>query len=162
MLPERRHLLDTIEFEWDSLNSARWEAGFTALPKFKAREGHCRVHAHHIEGAFKLGQWVGSQRRNRDSLTAECKQRLDDIGFVWDAFERAWEEGFEALKQFKVREGHCHVPQRYVEGTFKLGVWVNSQRNNKDTLPAERRQRLDDIGLSGILLKFHGKKPLRH
>jgi hypothetical protein len=79
-------------------------------------------------------------------MPAERRQRLNEIGFEWDPLESSWDDSFAALKQFKVREGHCRVPQRYIEGTLKLGMWVNNQRNKRDTLPAVRRQRLDEIG----------------
>ena len=54
-------------------------------------------------------------------MSAERKQRLDAIGFVWDPLESAWEEGFAALTTFKAREGHCRVPQRHIEGSISLG-----------------------------------------
>jgi hypothetical protein len=61
------------------------------------------------------------------------KQRLNAIGFVWHPHERAWENGFAALKTFHAREGHCRVPKPHVEGTFKLGAWVSKE-------PKARRQ----------------------
>jgi superfamily II DNA or RNA helicase len=142
---ERRKRLDAIGFVWDSLESA-WDEGFAALKKFQVREGHCRVPALHVEGKFKLGGWVRSQIRARDSMSSERKQRLDAIGLVWAHLESTWEDGFTALTEFKTREGHCRVPQRHVEGTFKLGQWAKTQRTERDTMSAERRQRLDAIG----------------
>ena len=145
MPAERKRRLDAIGFVWHEIES-RWERGFAALTTFKAREGHCRVPALHIENTFKLGTWVGNQRRDKDTMPAERKRRLDAIGFVWDARESAWEEGFAALRTFKAREGRCRVPALHIEGTFKLGGWVTEQRLRSDTLPPERRQRLDAIG----------------
>ncbi len=72
--------------------------------------------------------------------------KLLAIGFEWDLLATQWEEGFAALEKFKAREGHCRVPHGHVEGTFNLGSWVGIQRDKKDSMPAERRQRLDDIG----------------
>ena len=63
-----------------------WVCGLKA---FKAREGHCRVGASHIEGDFKLGFWVSTQRRKKNKMSDERKQRLDDTGFVWRANARA-------------------------------------------------------------------------
>ena len=54
MPADRKQRLDTIGFVWDPLESA-WKEGFAALTAFKAREGHCRVPARHLEGKFKLG-----------------------------------------------------------------------------------------------------------
>ena len=79
-------------------------------------------------------------------MLTERRQRLDLIGFVWDPLTAAWEEHFSALKRFKAREGHCRVPVGHVEGTYKLGSWVHVQRISRDTMPAERRRRLDKIG----------------
>jgi superfamily II DNA or RNA helicase len=141
----RRERLDAIGFVWDVLET-RWEEGFTALTTFKTQEGHCNVPQRHVEGTVKLGSWVGRQRSNKDSISAERRQRLDNIGFVWDPHESAWEEGFAAITTFKVREGHCNVSVAHVEGTFKLGTWVNEQRTNRNTITAERRHRLDAIG----------------
>ena len=113
---------------------------------FQAREGNLLVPAGHVEGTFNLGTWVGNQRRDHDKMPSERIQRLDGIGFVWDPREKAWEEGFAALKKFQTREGNLLVPALHVEGTFKLGQWVNVQRNTKDSMPPERKQRLNAIG----------------
>ena len=138
--------LDEIGFVWDPLTEA-WEEGFSKLLQFKNRKGHCKVPTSHKEGSFALGTWVRVQRRNIEALSAGRRQRLDALGFVWDALTEAWEEGFSMLQRFKDREGDCMVPAIHKEGGYRLGVWVKNQRRAKDALPAERRQRLDDIGV---------------
>ena len=72
-------IVDSIGVSWDE-----W---YGRLVAFKDREGHCRVPARNVFDGFNLGNWVGTQRRNRESLSADRIQRLDDIGFVWDARE---------------------------------------------------------------------------
>ncbi len=123
-----------------------WERGFVALKKFKAREGHCLVPRSHIEGTFRLGKWVATQRHSKEMMTPIRKKRLDAAGFVWDPYEALWENGFAALKNFKAREGHCLVPRSHIEGTFRLGQWVAVQRYLKDSVPLDRKRRLDAIG----------------
>ena len=145
MPAERRQRLEAIGFEWDPL-AVDWERGFAALEKFKAREGHCRAPQGHVEGEFKLGSWVGSQRNAERAMPSERRQQLEAIGFEWDPHSTDWDRGLAALEKFKAREGHCGVPQVHVEGTFKLGSWVSHQRRRRDTMPAERRQRLEAIG----------------
>jgi superfamily II DNA or RNA helicase len=142
---ERRQRLEALGFEWDMLASA-WEEGFAALKNFQAREGHCQVPQQHIEGNYRLRSWVGNQRNQKDSMSADRRQRLDALGFIWNSLVAAWEEGFAALQQFQEREGHCKVPQQHIEGTFKLGHWVSHQRSDKDTMQAGRRQRLGALG----------------
>ena len=145
MLSRHRRRLNAIGFVWDGHVHA-WESGFAALTKFKACEGHCRVPRYHVEGAYKLGQWVSVQRLNRDAISAERRKRLDAIGFVWDWRQHFWEKGFSSLAKFKARKGHCRVPSFHMERKFKLGQWVTTQRRSKDKMPAKRRSQLNKIG----------------
>ena len=72
---------------------------------------------------------------------------LDNLGFSWDPNLEAWNIGYRKLQQFKERNGHCNVTARYIEGDMKLGFWVSTQRQTKDTfLSADRIQKLDDLG----------------
>jgi superfamily II DNA or RNA helicase len=148
----RKLLLDDQGFVWD-VHKEQWEAGFSALLKFKEREGHCLVSANHLEDGFRLGSWVVVKRVNKSELTFERKILLDGIGFIWDPLSDQWEAGFSALLKFKEREGHCLVSQGHVENDFKLGIWVNKQRSTFETQRSFRHDlfenqkiRLDEIG----------------
>jgi Helicase associated domain len=131
---------------WSAGNTERWESGFAALSKFRAREGHCCPSRNHVERGFKLGQWVSVQRSYKDQMSPERKRRLDAIGFVWDCRDHRWEQGFAALFKFKRREGHCCVPIVHNEGKIRLGWWVSTQRVRRRELSAERTARLNKIG----------------
>jgi len=85
LLPlQRQRRLDAIGFVWD-WQEHQWERGFLALFEFKRREGHCRVPQSHVEGKYRLGQWVNMQRRNKKRMSAERMARLNKIGFLWRA-----------------------------------------------------------------------------
>jgi hypothetical protein len=127
-------------------NTERWERGFAALSKFRAREGHCCPLQRHVDGNFKLGKWVSVQRYRKKFLSLECKRRLDAIGVVWDWRDNLWEQNFAALLKFKRREGHCCVPTFHREGDLKLGYWVATQRRNKKQTSAARMARLNKLG----------------
>jgi hypothetical protein len=137
-------------FKW----SQRWERGFAALSRFHAREGHCCPSRHHIEGDFRLGDWVSVQRYCKEFVPVERKRRLNAIGFVWDWREYRWDHNFAALLKFKRREGHCCVPTHYRMGDLKLGWWVATQRRIK--MSAERRERLNKIGFVWSLVELMG------
>jgi urease accessory protein len=125
-----------------------WNKGFAMLLAFKEREGHCYVVRDHRENGYRLGQWVAVQRYNQDDHDDWRRAQLDKIGFVWSELDRWWEEGFEALKTFKAREGHCYVPAVYVEGDVNLGYWVRVQRRRESKMNSERKRRLNEIGLA--------------
>ena len=128
----------------------RWERGFAALMIFRKREGHCCPSRYHIEGKFKLGPWVTTQRYYKGNLSAKRKRRLNAIGFVWNWRDYVWDRGFRALLKFKRREGHCRVPASHSEENYKLGDWVSTQRRYKKIyrkeMSAERKARLNKIG----------------
>jgi len=117
----------------------RWDQGFAALCKFYRREGHCCPPRTHLEGKFKLGQWVITQRYLKNKLPVERKKRLNKIGFVWSWRNFAWERGFAALLKFNRREGHCRVHYLHRERKYTLGSWVSAQRRNKNVLLLKRR-----------------------
>ena len=144
---ERQLRLNELGFVWDPMSSA-WEEGFHHLIVYKEREGHCRVPKKHIEAVFPLGQWVGSQRGVKETLTEERRQRLDELEFVWDPLAADWEEGFSCLKAYKEREGHCRVPYGHIENRCRLGTWVDTQRRrrSKGRMSQHRMQRLDELG----------------
>jgi hypothetical protein len=125
---------------------AIWEEGLRHLAAFRSRKGHCRVPQSHVENGFRLGQWVTAQRTQRDSLSAEQCSRLDQLGFVWDPLETAWEHGFVHLRRYQARAGDCRVPYRHIEDDYPLGPWVVVQRSRKNELSADRRKRLDELG----------------
>ena len=157
MSPERLQRLDALGFEWDIL-TAQWEEGFRALQSFYQREGHCRVPKTHFEHGYRLRNWVRVQRVNKDALSPERRQRLDALGFVWDAHASQWEEGFRALQSFYQREGHCRVPGLHREWDYRLREWVHRQRVSKDIMSPECRQRLDTLGFEWDALAAQWEK----
>jgi hypothetical protein len=92
-----RQRLDELGFIWDE-RDADWEEGFSHLKMYRDRVGHCRVPQHHKEDGFPLGAWVSRQRQNKANLSLVRRQRLDEVGFIWDEREADWEEGFNYLK----------------------------------------------------------------
>jgi Helicase associated domain len=143
----RRQRLEALPgWSWNTLED-KWELGFSQLRKFFEREGHCRVpYGYKTDDGYALGQWVRVQRPN-DKLEPVRRQRLEALpGWSWDVFSDQWEEGFSHLKQFSEREGHCRVPDKYkTEDGYGLGIWISTQRTNKDLIDAESRKRLEAL-----------------
>ena len=143
--PERLAKLESRGFVWDVLGAA-WDQGFAHLQQYVAEHGHTRVPATHKVDGFRLGQWVSTQRKNTDQLSAERVARLESLGFIWDPSGAAWDEGFAYLEQYVAEHGHARVLQRTVVEGYRLGGWVSNQRANKDQLSPERLAKLDSLG----------------
>ena len=86
------------------------------------------VPASHIEDSFRLGGWVNVQRTKRETLSPSRIEKLNSIGFVWDAMAYRWSKGFNLLKMYGESNGHFNVPENYREGDFPLGTWVKGQK----------------------------------
>jgi superfamily II DNA or RNA helicase len=142
---ERRRRLDELGFNWDPFTE-RWEQGFSHLQIFHAREGHSRVPRGYSEDGFNLSGWVQNQRTELVRLTENRRQRLDELGFVWDVWAEQWGIGFSYLQTFYAREGHILVPKKHLEDGFKLGGWVSNQKTRYAELSEDRRHRLDELG----------------
>jgi hypothetical protein len=148
MDPDRRQRLEGLPgWSWDP-HFDQWEEGFSHLKHFSEQMGHCRVAAKYkTNDNYRLGAWVNYQRTNKDSMDPDRRQRLAALpGWSWDPFSDQWEEGFSHLKQFSEREGHCRVQDRYkADDGYRLGQWVSNQRARKESIPPDRRQRLEAL-----------------
>jgi superfamily II DNA or RNA helicase len=143
--PERRKQLDDLGFVWDPHKKA-WDENLKALITYKKEFGDCMPPAtYENKDEVALGKWVKNQRANKN-LSPERRKQLDDLGFVWDPYKKAWDENLKALITYKKEFGDCEVAKRYKSRNgVALGLWVISQRTNKN-LPPERKKQLDDLG----------------
>ena len=147
LTPDRLKRLNSLGFSWDPF-AEQWEQNFSALQKFRKREGHCRVEKGHKVKGVNLSVWVNKQRAKKDWLTPDQLKRLDSLGFSWDPYAEQWDQNFAALQRFHKREGHCLIEaRRHVEG-LNLGSWVSVQRLTKDRLTPDRLKRLESLGFS--------------
>ncbi|MDC0431447.1 helicase associated domain-containing protein [Paracoccaceae bacterium] len=136
--------LDDLGFVWDPFQED-WEQGFSAFQQFHKRERKSRVPARYKEDGYKLGTWVHYQRSQKNTLSPDQIKKLDALNFVWDPYKEDWEKGLGKLQRFRNRKGNCLVPTQHKEDDFNLGIWVRNQRRRKDTLSADRMQKLDAL-----------------
>ena len=124
---DRIEQLEKMGFVWDS-NVYNWNENYQALCLFKAREGHITVPRNHRENGFLLSKWLLRQRSNFENLTDEQVGKLLEVGFVQNPFDSSWNESLAYLDSYIHKYGNSEVPQRYLDGVFKLGVWCHNQR----------------------------------
>ena len=132
------------------MSKGNWEARFQELVDYKRVHGNCNA-PRGYKADPQLGRWVNNQRTNKEIMTEERRKRLNSIGFTWKVQEAQfafhWEVRFQQLVDYKQVYGNCNVPYRY-KANPHLGIWVNTQRKNKDTISGERRKQLDSIGFT--------------
>ena len=139
-----------------------WDERLGELMAYKQQHGDCNVPRNWPENP-PLSNWVGTQRKLRETMPPERRERLDALRFVWVGKaatpEAKWDKGYSALQSFHQREGHCRVPRWHLEQTYPLGPWVAGQRFKKEQLPPERRERLDALGFEWRLRERRKQAP---
>jgi superfamily II DNA or RNA helicase len=143
-----RRLLGLTGWTWNGFTDD-WEEGFCRLQEYVERNGHTRVPRSYTVGGYKLAHWVNNQRtfHSNGRLDAERERRLLGLtGWSWDTRADRWEDGFRRLQQYVGRHGDARVPRSYTADGYRLGAWVNTQRQRhaEGTLDADRERRLDD------------------
>lgn len=115
---------------WTPLQD-QFSTGAQLARQFAKREGHLRVHQHHREGGFPLGEWVGKLRvkHRKGRLSAEIVRTLQKLpGWTWNPVADDFERSLTAARVFARREGHCRVPNHHREAGVRLGKWLASCR----------------------------------
>jgi superfamily II DNA or RNA helicase len=131
----QRHLESVPGWTWD-LKASDWHAAFQYLQTYVQREGHARVPQSHVEGGFRLGQWLSVQRQTyrKGKLSDYRRGLLERLpGWEWNTTQASWTKAYELLRQYAASEGHLYVPAKLVVDGFALGAWVNTQRTKYGT-----------------------------
>ena len=71
--------------------------------------------------SFRLGVWVNNQRTQykkfmegkRSQMTRSRIDILNDIRFIWDALQDAFDLRLSQLVEYKETHGDCNVPRVY-------------------------------------------------
>lgn len=142
--------LDALGFKWDVsiYNDEHWDSMLNKLLRFKEEFNHTNVPRSYIDK--QLATWVHTQRKYRNSLLQERKERLLSIGFEFEISksknDKEWEDMFSKLLDFKGIFNHVNVSSRYEDK--KLANWVNSQRKayKAGKLDSYRYEKLISVG----------------
>lgn len=94
MTPGRVKLLEAVGFVWATRDPRHvpWETRFEQLKEYQKTNGHCLIPIGHKDNP-QLSNWVSTQRQEyklllngrKSRITNERIQKLNEIGFVWEA-----------------------------------------------------------------------------
>lgn len=122
-----------------------WDNHFRELISFKEQFGHCNVPIL-WEQNKGLAKWLSILRNSRHKLPNDLIARLRAIGFEFSAPPKTWDEHFAELEEFSKTKGHIYLPQDEPEYE-ELKAWIARQKLDKDYLPKEQYQKLEELGL---------------
>jgi superfamily II DNA or RNA helicase len=131
--------------------TTHWDEGLGAATAFRAAHGHLRIKADYVtETGVKLGSWISVRRLHyrEGGLSQERIAQLDALDMVWDPLESDWRSAVAAATAYRASNGHLRVAPKYVaDDGFRLGSWISATRSKRNSLPPERIQQLDALGM---------------
>ena len=145
--------LDSIGFDWTPYNSfdQLWLFRFHQLQRFIKEHGHSKV-PYNYKAIPQLGVWVHTQRRAelKNTISKERKEMLESVGFAWCSTIEAeknnqWDKMYERLLAFEAVHGHPNVPANW-SSDKQLARWVARQKEIRETIPPDRKEKLEALG----------------
>jgi superfamily II DNA or RNA helicase len=150
-LPEdrRRRLEELPGWVW-AVHDAKWEQGFQRLREYVDEHGDTTMPTSYVVDGYRLGGWVAAQRSNytKGVIKPDQQRKLEELpGWVWNALEARWEEGFRFVSEYIVEHQSANVPREYNVDGFRVGQWVREQRRvfGEGKMNEERQKRLESL-----------------
>ncbi len=132
--------------------TAAWEEGLERLRAYAGDRGTACVPSSHCSAdGFALGAWVVNQRLrySKGKLPSRQQSALEQLpGWVWNALEGRWQDGFDHLLDFVTEQGHSNVHGKHIsDDGYKLGNWVKTQQSayKSGTIRSERIRKLETV-----------------
>jgi len=137
---------------------------------FRAKNGCCLVpYFYMTEDGYDLYRWVLKQRYDWTfgEISEERIRLLDELNFIWQQQDHAWEKGIAALMRYKAEFGDCMVAKEYRVRDFykpddiqyyELGEWVAAQRIFDGNFPREKYHRLKDLGFVWSIREYNWQR----
>ncbi|MDD3416417.1 MAG: Helicase associated domain protein [Lachnospiraceae bacterium] len=139
-------LAKTLEDIRDTFEQS-WDYNFETLQRFVREQKRFPIRRE-IAESVHLGDWCSVQRAQykKGVLQAERIERLQEIGFLWDVHEDAWNANYTALSDY-VRENGA-LPRSCDDRT--LYIWLNAQKSSQKAglLQEEHEKQLVNLGVS--------------
>ena len=151
---KKKQRLEEIGFSWDPLLD-KWEKFWKELFKYHKVNGHCKVPYNEITNdGYRLGQTVSTVRNKKIYLIGypEREEKLNEIGFIWDPFDKAWNVFLENLKDYIKNNGSCNNITRNTEwpNGYKLGQKIKGIKSQSQLFiknKPDRKKLLIELGL---------------
>ena len=137
---ERKAKLDALPWwKWAQSKSDLWDTRLAELQQYHAEHGRVP------HTGTSLCAWVHNQRAQREDMPQDRKAKLEAMPWWrWavldpEAREANWETRLEELKAYHAE--HSRVPA----DTGTLGAWVLVQQKDRETMPLERKAKLEAL-----------------
>jgi hypothetical protein len=148
MLPERKAKLDALTW-WKWTGYVEWDARLAELVAYHA------AYARFPPTDVPLGIWVAHQRAKQETMPPERKTKIETLPcWRWTGSACAeWDARFAELGAYLAKSAFNRKTTDFAKHKLvpfmrdALRNWVQTQRRTRETMPIERKERLDGLPL---------------
>ena len=102
-----------------------------------------------VHQEVNIGAWTNNQRQayKKGELDADKVDKLNEVGFIWDPHDDAWNKNFEVYCDYVETTGKLPT-KKTVYQEINIGAWTNNQRQayKKNLLEDWKIQKLNEAG----------------
>lgn len=137
----------------DELNRSfaeSWSMVYEVLGEYIGLYGISPAYNEEYNG-YRLGMWCSNQRilRKKGMLSEEQIEKLDKLGFIWNAKNERWEKSYAEAVRYKKEHGSHPSRTASDESTKMIYQWISNQKQayKKGTLSEQRVQKMLKLGI---------------
>jgi superfamily II DNA or RNA helicase len=132
-------------WKWDPLEST-WQEVFSLVREISETQDLTKFEKRSEYKGLKIGQWIGLQRRRRESLSQTRRDQLESLkGWTWDPKDNFWKKNYDLVLKVAQRDGADSISFNAVVDGVRIGQWIGVQRRSREEMSEERRAALESV-----------------
>jgi hypothetical protein len=146
MSERRKARLESLSgWSWDPKEDF-WKENFELLSRLANDQGVQSIKSDEVIDGIKIGQWIGVQRRQRESISVARRNALEALpGWSWSPLQEKRMRVIQALREFYVTNGHLEIPANMQVDDINLYAYAARLRRSRDKLEPSEREALEAI-----------------
>ena len=151
MTENKINLLNSINMIWN-LMDYKFIKGYGSAKAYFEEHGDLKVPKGYVcpdNPNFDLFVWVCEKRKNKNKLSEELRNLLDDLNMDWDPKETKWLEGYKVAKAYFEEYGNLNVPDGLRYNDYELGNFIRRNRIafKEGKIKESRKAMLDEMDM---------------
>ncbi|MEU5874232.1 Helicase associated domain protein [Glycomyces sp. NPDC047369] len=141
--------LAALGMVWD-VEEHRWTTFLDELEQYRSHHGDLLVPSDFTsDDGYHLGKRISNLRAHPQGAPEWVRDRLDALGFIWNARQHQWDLLLTRLRKYVTVYGDAFVPKGYqcADG-YRLGEALNNARHRTRPLPDRVHHALTGYGLT--------------
>ena len=141
---EQINSLISIGFKWSANDkNVNWWQKFELFKQYLEEHNGRYPSAKELYKGIDLKKWINTQRiiYNNGEIQSDLRikyrgryllpeqiNKLNSINFLWDEYELKWQETYELLKEYLLKNNNEYPRKNIVYKSVNLTKWINMQR----------------------------------